>query len=80
MPSTASRALFGIYLVAVMLCRPVTASVYDRESSPKVLSLAFEKQQFPKAQIRNGLLKRQKTVSASIDNRIISYVNDRLAN
>ena len=67
MPPKVLRTLIGSHILVVILLRTFAVSAAAGISSPKVFSLTFKKQQHPKNQIRDGLLKRQKSFSTDIN-------------
>ena len=74
MPSPLPKALLGVSTLILLLCvTHVSASLFtSHKRSPKVLGFDFKKE--INTPLANRLRKRQKTVTANIDNEEIAYV------
>lgn len=77
MPFLSPKLLLGLSALTLLLFNvsDVTASLFTtHKRSPKVLSFDFKKEVARNTPIANRLRKRQKTVTATIDNAEIAYV------
>ena len=78
MPFSSPKILLGLSALTLILSHVshVSASLFtSQKRSPKVLGLDFKKEVSRNTPLANRLRKRQKTVTANIDNAEIAYVS-----